>query len=164
MTNTELTKIMNYLDAEFASGAAKMTNDDKIKRHIHWREEIGDYQFEDAMEAVREIAKSGFPPRTGQVRNILDNRNSFQKPKKASFRMYKDPSGGIFLNIEFGNGGSAKGDAKHFEPWEIIKWRAIITKEPANIADWDEVIYASEKNEDWKGIAKNIFQRMVAAL
>lgn len=163
MTNNELAKIMNYLDAEFYSVSAKMTNDEKIVRLKHWREELGDYLFEDVMDAVREVSKSGFPPKTAQVRSILDEKDCWREPKKASFRMWKDASGDIMLDINDGKGNNTNGPVKSFSPWEIIKWRAIITKKPESIADWDSVIYASEHKQNWENLAMNILQRMVAA-
>lgn len=162
MTNNELAQVMNYLDAEFASSAAKMTNDDKINRQKHWRDELSEYRYPDVMDAVREISKTGFPPKTAQVRGILDEKGCWREPKKASFRIWRDPSGEILLDINFGNGGSASGSAKEWEPWQIIKWRWMVTKKPEHSADWEKVIYASEHNQDWQRIANDIFQGMVA--
>lgn len=164
MTNKELAQVMNYLDAEFASGAAKMTNDDKINRLKHWREEIGDYRYSDVMDAVRELSKTGFPPKTAQVRGILDDKSCWREPEKekASFRIWRTPSGEILFDINFGNGGSAKGSAKNYAPWEIIKWRWMVTKRPEHSADWESIIYAREHGQNWEKIANDIYQRMIA--
>ena len=165
MTKKELIKILDYLDAEFASGAQKMTNDDRVRRIKHWSTELGDYRFEDVMDAVRDLVMSGFPPKTGQIRGYLKQKKeksdigNYEKRKK--FAIWKSISGEVFVDIEYGYGGKIEGKADDFAPWQLIKMRWEILKDDESANDWDAIIMASEHNQNWQKTANDILKRII---
>lgn len=164
MNKDELASVLKFIDQEFVSGAQKMTNNDRINRYKHWKNEVGDYRFDDVMEAVREQIKTGFPPKTGQIRAWLDEKACQKTTADGYYRLIKDNSGNIYYELKFPNAGGGRGLISAMEPWEHIKYRAVATKKPEHILAWDTVIKAKESGLDWEKQANNIFQQMIRTI
>ena len=167
MTDKEVASILDFIDMEFISTAKQMNNDDKIKRYKHWKNEIGDFKFSDAMKAIREIIKTGYMPKTGQIRNLLEDCELDYR--RSYYKIWRDDSGCLMYEIkDKRHKYKHQGPAEEIEPWLHIKYRSILNenKEKKNEydADWEAIIYSSEHHEDWKKLSEMIYRKIISQL
>ena len=149
MTKNEMLTVLQWIDAEFYTVTAKMTDDDRKNRAAHFWSELGAYPFPAVMEAVKRISRRGFPPRTGEILAGVGERP--EHPGERSFRIKADPAGRMFYELNFGEGSASGpiegGEAFGMSPVEALKWRWWTDRSDLNTRIYDAAAFYGAKSE-----------------
>ena len=143
MTKNEMLVILQWIDAEFYTATAKMSDDDRKNRAAHFWSELGAYPFAAVMEAVKRISRRGFPPRTGEILAGVGERP--EHPGERSFRIKADPAGRMFYELNFGEGSASgpieDGETFGMSPVEALKWRWWTDRSETNERIYDAALF-----------------------
>ncbi len=82
--------------------------------------------------------------------------------KTSYFRIGKTKSGEPFYNVQFGNSGGGCGLLKTLKSWDAVKYRALATHDVEDVSVYDAMILAFEHGGDWKRIADDALEKMIA--
>lgn len=146
MNKQQLSRVFEYIDAEWAGIAARMSSDEKKTRAKHWAAEIGTLDFDAVMTAVRELSAGQYMPRTAEI--IAAVRKQKPAPKangRMNCRIFRDASGNEVLDLRTSTGSEMLyGYLASFPEWMRLKFRWMADPTPENIAAWDAYIAACE--------------------
>lgn len=147
MNKAQLSQVLEYIDAEWAGITARMSVDEKKARAKHWATEIGTLDFDAVMNAVRELSKGQYMPRTAEIIAAVRNQKPAVKTGRMTCRIWQ-AGGDEVYDLRNPDGSECMfGRMQGLPEWMQIKFRWMADPTPENTAAWDAYIAACERGE-----------------
>ena len=140
MNKAQFSQVMGYLDSEYAGIVSRMSGAERQARLEHWKNEIGSLEFNAVMEAIRELSRGQYMPRTAEVIEKVSSRRN-QSSTSARCRIFRDASGNEVLDLRHSDGSEfLYGYLNHFPEWMQLKFRWMANPNAENTLAWDSFI------------------------